>query len=119
MNPLLAATEGKSPLQTLPNELFLEVAPHLESFKDLNAFLRTSRFFHTLFNPQLYRRSVAADEDACEDIVKWVLSEYRVASLTLLLDNGLSVDQKLATKYQNLDGTVEVNLDLLRRMCEL
>jgi hypothetical protein len=50
--------------------------------------------------------------------VQWVLSEYRVASLTLLLDNGLSVDQKLATGNEH-DGMVEGKHDLLRRICGL
>jgi ankyrin repeat protein len=50
------------------------------------------RFFHTLLNNHLYRRAV--DRPA---LVPWVLSEYRVASLTLLLDNGLSVNQKLGS----------------------
>jgi ankyrin repeat protein len=78
---------------TLPNELFIEVASHLDSFKDLNSLARTSRFFHTMFNTQLYRRAVAADAIVLGDIVGWVLSRYRLASLTLLLDNGLSVDR--------------------------
>jgi hypothetical protein len=91
MDPL----PSKSPLLTLSNELFFEVASHLESFKDLNSLLCTSRFFHTLFNNHLYRRAVAAEDFVRRVIVRWVLSEYRVASLTLLLDNGLPVHQKL------------------------
>jgi ankyrin repeat protein len=43
-------------------------------------------------------------------IVVWVLSEYRVASLTLLLDNGLSVHQKLS---HHLAGV----RDLLLQVC--
>jgi hypothetical protein len=91
----MVATEGKPPLLTLPNELFSEVASHSESFKDLNSLLRTSRFFHDLFNTQLYRRAIDAEDAVRAGIVQWVLSEYRVASLTRLLDNGLSIDQKL------------------------
>jgi hypothetical protein len=72
----------------LPNEL-----------SDLNFLLRTTGFFHTLFNTHLYSRAVAASDPVRVDIVQWVLSEYRLASLTLLLDNGLSVDQKLGTLY--------------------
>jgi hypothetical protein len=82
----------------LPNELLFEVASHLESFSDLN------------FNIHLYRRAVDASDPVREDIVQWVLSEYRLASLTLLLDNGLSVDQKLDTLYPKT---------LLRRICGL
>jgi hypothetical protein len=77
---------------TLPNELFLEVASHLKSFKDLNALVRTSRFFHGMFNTDLYRRAVAVDSTVRDDIVGWVLRRCRLASLTLLLDNGLSVN---------------------------
>jgi hypothetical protein len=99
-SPLPAATEGiRSPLMALPNEL-----------SDLNFLLRTTGFFHTLFNTRLYRRAVAASDPVREDIVQWVLSEYRLASLTLLLDNGLSVDQKLDTLYPKT---------LLRRICGL
>jgi hypothetical protein len=54
---------------TLPNELFLEVASHLKSFKDLNSLVRTSRFFHGMFNIQLYRRAVAADRRVLDGIV--------------------------------------------------
>jgi hypothetical protein len=83
---------SKSALMTLPNELFLKVASHLKSFKDLNSLIRTSRFFHGMFNTQLYRCAVAADHFVRDDIVGWVLRRYRLASLTLLLDNGLSVN---------------------------
>jgi hypothetical protein len=101
------ATDGirsnfHSPLMTLPNELLFDVASHIDSFKDLNAFLRTSRLFHNLFNNLLYRRVVTANDTVREDIVQWVLSNYRTASLTLLLDNGLSVDQKLETDTEEM-----------------
>jgi hypothetical protein len=43
----------------------------------------------------IYRRAIAADDIIRDDIVAWVLSEYRVPSLKLLLDNGLSVHQNL------------------------
>jgi hypothetical protein len=114
MGPL-GATESKPSLLTLPNELFFEVASHLESFRDLNSLLRTSQFFHTLFNTQLYRRAVAADDIVREDIVAWVLSEYRVASPTLLLDNGLSVHQELWP--QMLSRDMGHRLHLLRWIC--
>jgi ankyrin repeat protein len=68
------------------------VASHLESFKDLNALVRTSRFFHAMFNPHLYRLAVAANDAVLNKTVVWVLSRYRLASLTLLLDHGLSVN---------------------------
>jgi ankyrin repeat protein len=86
-------TEGfssKSLLPGLPTELIFEVLSHLESFKDLNSLVRTSRFFHA-FNCNLYRRAVAADPMVLDVIVGWVLSDHRLDSLTLLLDNGLSV----------------------------
>jgi hypothetical protein len=112
MNPLPVAIEAinssftsPAPLMKLPNELFFEVASHLESFKDLNFLLRTNRFFHTLFNSHLYRLAVAAGKSVLEDIVAWMLSNYQVSSLRLLLDNGLSVHQ----------GPV----DLLRWICHL
>jgi ankyrin repeat protein len=92
----MGSTEGagsNSPLMTLPNELFLDVASHLQSFEDLNSLVRTSRFFHGMFNTNLYRRAVAADHAVVlNKIVGWVLSRYRLASLTLLLDNGLSAN---------------------------
>jgi ankyrin repeat protein len=115
----LAAIEdinSKSPLLTLPNkllkfpnELLFEVASHLERFRDLNALLRTSRFFRRLFHTLLYRRAITANDTVRDDIVSWVLSEYRVASLTLLLDNGLSANHKF-----RVDGS-----DLLRTLCRL
>jgi hypothetical protein len=90
----VAATESDYPLLTLPNELISEVASRLESFEDLDSLVRTSRFFHTLLNTHLYRRAVAADDPIREDIVRWVLPQYRLASLTLLLDNGLSAHHR-------------------------
>jgi ankyrin repeat protein len=91
----LAAKERNPPLLTLPNELLVEVVSNLESFQDLSSLVRTSRVFHNLFNTHLYRRAVAADDPVREEIVVWVLKKYRLASLTLLLYNGLSVHQKL------------------------
>jgi ankyrin repeat protein len=44
------------------------------------------------FNTDLYRRAVGADDAVLKKIVGWVLSRYRLASLTLLLDNGLSAN---------------------------
>jgi ankyrin repeat protein len=105
----MGPTEGmcsKSPLMTLPNELFIEVASHLDSFKDLNSLARTSRFFHTMFNTHLYRRAVAADDIVLGYIVGWVLSRYRLASLTLLLDNGLSVDRTCQFSHYTDDKTM-------------
>jgi ankyrin repeat protein len=92
----MGSTDGvssKSPLMELPNELFIEVASHLKSFNDLNSLVRTSQFFHGMFNTDLYCRAVAADGAVLDDIVRWVLSRYRLASLTLLLDHGLSVNR--------------------------
>jgi hypothetical protein len=116
MNPLPVAIEAinssftsPAPLMKLPNELFFEVASHL---KDLNFLLRTNRFFHTLFNSHLYRLAVAAGKSVLEDIMAWMLSNYQVSSLRLLLDNGLSVQLKLPVKFQ---GPV----DLLRWICHL
>jgi hypothetical protein len=91
-SPLPEGIRSKSLLLGLPNELFPDVASHLESFKDLNSLVCTSQFFHGMFNAHLYRRAVAADCLVRDDIVGWVLSKCRLASLTLLLDNGLSVD---------------------------
>jgi hypothetical protein len=88
-------TSPRSPLLSFPNELLFEVASNLESFEDLNCLALTSRFLHALFNPLLYRRAVEAKRAVREDIVGWVLCQPRLASLTHLLDNGLSVHQKL------------------------
>jgi ankyrin repeat protein len=90
----------------LPNELFLEVASHLKRFKDLNSLVRTSSFFHGMFNIQLYRRAVAADDAVLNDIVGWVLSRYRLASLILLLDNGLSVNHTGRFPRYMYEGTM-------------
>jgi ankyrin repeat protein len=98
----LAASKSNSPLLTLPNELFFEVASHLESFQDLNSLVRTSSVFHMLFNTHLYRRAVAADDAVRQDIVSWVLSECQVNSLKLLLDTGLSVHQELGWNSEQL-----------------
>jgi ankyrin repeat protein len=102
-------SKSESPLMTLPNELFFEVASYLEGFKDLNSLLRATRLLRTLFNPLLYRRAVAADDTVREDIVSWVISRYRATSLRLLLDNGLSIDQR-PSKYWPDNG-------MLRLLC--
>jgi ankyrin repeat protein len=99
---------SKALLLKLPNELLLEVAVHLERFRDLNSLLRTSRFFHTTFHTLLYRRVITADDTVRDGIVSWVLSEYQVASLVHLLDNGLSANYKF-----------ECGRDLLRALCRL
>jgi ankyrin repeat protein len=91
-SPLPEGIRSKSLLLGLPNELLSEVASHLKDLKDLNSLVRTSRFFHGMFNTDLYRRAVAAEAIVLDDIVGWVLSRYRLASLTLLLDNGLSIN---------------------------
>jgi ankyrin repeat protein len=83
---------SKSSLMTLPNELIFEVASHIQSFKDFNSLARTSHFFHGMLNTDLYRRAVGADDAVLKKIVGWVLSRYRLASLTLLLDHGLSAN---------------------------
>jgi ankyrin repeat protein len=89
---LIEDKSSKSPLMMLPNELLCEVAPHLKSFKDLNSLVRTSHFFHGMFNTDLYRRAIDADDAVLDGIVGLVLSRYRLASLTLFLDNGLSAN---------------------------
>jgi ankyrin repeat protein len=81
-----------SPLLSIPNEILFEVASHFQSFKDINSLARTSHLFHDLFNRHLYRRAFAADRGVLDGIVGWVLKGYRLSSLTLLLENGLSVD---------------------------
>jgi ankyrin repeat protein len=140
----MCSTEGiscKSPLLGLPNELFLEVASHLNRFKDLNSLARTSRFFHGMFNPQLYRRAVAANHSVLNRIVDWVLkassdSRCRLASLTLLLDHGLSVNHTgrfcgqrcvetmlgyLCTRYEpyDLDTTTSLARLLIQRGADI
>jgi ankyrin repeat protein len=124
MNPLPMEREGtdcnsRPPIMTLPNELIFDVASHLESFKDLNSLLRTTRRFHTLLNTHLYRLAVAADETVREDIVWWVLSKYQVSSLRLLLDKGLSVQLKLLNKFRLYRYGIRVPVDLLRLICDL
>jgi hypothetical protein len=128
MNPLPVAIEAinsslTSPLMTMPNELFFEVASHLESFKDLNSLLRTTRRFHTLLNTQLYRLAVAADETVRDDIVWRVISKYQVSSLRLLLDNGLSVQLKILpvkkVLFYGLEIRLRVPVALLRWICHL
>jgi ankyrin repeat protein len=95
MDPTEGGTSSESPLLGLPNELVFEVTSYLEDFKDLNCLVRTSQSFHRALNPHLYRRAVSADIIVLDGIVRWVLSKLQLASLTLLLDNGLSVDYTL------------------------
>jgi ankyrin repeat protein len=109
----LAAAESNSPLMTLPNELLFEVASHVEHFRDLNSLLRTSTFFYDLANPILYRRAVAAKDIVREEILEQVISQHQIASLELLLDNGLCVDQRLPSSRS---GDSE---DLLGLVCDL
>jgi hypothetical protein len=79
------------PAPKAPNELISELYPYLESFKDRNAPIRTSHFFHTMFNPRLYGQA-AASPAVCDGIICRMLSEHKLASLKLLLDHGLPVD---------------------------
>jgi ankyrin repeat protein len=89
------------------------VASHIESFKDLNSFVRTSHLFHGMFNRHLYRRAVAADRRVLDDIVGWVMIYCRLDSLTLLLDNGLSVNH--TGKFDLYDSP----RTMLRFLCKL
>jgi ankyrin repeat protein len=98
---------SKSPLLRLPDELFLEVALHLDRFEDLNSLLRTSHLFHTVFHTLLYRRFITAQDTVRDQIVRRVLSRCGVASLRHLLDNGLSAN------YQFCDGG-----NMLRTLCQ-
>jgi ankyrin repeat protein len=112
MGPLgLAATEdisSKSPLLALPNELLLDVARYLTHFRDLNALLRTSRFFYTLLHALLYRRVITANATVREAIALEVLSEAdQVATLAHLLDNGLSVNHEFRTGFSEGNGLLQ------------
>jgi ankyrin repeat protein len=89
------------------------VASHLKSFKDLNSLVRTSCFFHGMFNTTLYRRAVASGI-VLDDIVNWVLSRYRLASLTLLLDHGLSVNHS-----GRIGGSRQFDQTMLHLLCKL
>jgi ankyrin repeat protein len=102
----------KSPLMMLPNELFLDVASYLKRFEDFNSLVRTTRFFHRMLNRHLYRRAVATDHHVRNYIVCSALSGYHLASLTLLLDNGLSVNH---TVQWNLWANEET---MLRFLCK-
>jgi ankyrin repeat protein len=95
----------------LPNELFLDVVSHLQGFKDLNSLVRTSPFFHGMFNIQLYRRAVDANDAVLDDIIGWVLRRCPLASLALLLDSGLSVNR--TGNYGSYEQT------MLRFLCEV
>jgi hypothetical protein len=76
------------------------------------SLIRTFGVFHNLFNTRLYHLAVAADDVVREGIVRWVLEKYRVASLTLLLDNGLSahqeVPQQLDVEYASLISGISI-----------
>jgi ankyrin repeat protein len=109
----LVATENisrKTSLLTLPNELLLEVAAHLERFRDLNSLLRSSRFFHILLHTLLYRRAMAPNNMIRDYIIYWVLVKHPVASLMHLLDNGLSANYM----FERDDGD-----DLLHTLCRV
>jgi ankyrin repeat protein len=105
-SPLVKGIDSKSLLLGLPNELLMKVGSHLESFNDLNSLVRTSSFFHGMFNADLYRRAVAAEAIVLDDIVGWVLSRYRLASLTLMLDHGLPANYTVHFYLTRWKGTM-------------
>ena len=45
-------------LESLPVEVVLEIAGHLESCRDTSAFLRASRYLHVLLEDELYLRNI-------------------------------------------------------------
>lgn len=51
----------KSPISSLPNELYLEIS-HFLKFPDLNAFARTNTSLHSVLNPTLYKRDVSSHD---------------------------------------------------------
>jgi ankyrin repeat protein len=106
----------RSLLLAFPNGILFEVASYLDTFEDLHCLALTSRFFYTVFNGLLYRRVFDADPTVREDIVAWVLCNHKLAALTSLLDNGLSVDQKLHIETF-LPSQGCVGFDMLRCLC--
>jgi ankyrin repeat protein len=107
---------------TLPNELLLEVASHLETFRDLNSLVRTSRLLHAMFNTHLYRRAITADDIILNGILCCVLTGYRFDSLTLFLDNGLSVNRRTGRFYDNRRLVIRYwrgDTTMLRVLCRL
>jgi ankyrin repeat protein len=108
----------RSLLLAFPNEILFEVASYLDTFEDLHCLALTSRFFYTVFNGLLYRRVFDADPTVREDIVAWVLCNHKLAALTFLLDNGLSVDQKIHIEFETFSPSQGcVGLDMLRCLC--
>jgi ankyrin repeat protein len=84
-------------LLRLPNEILREVASQIDNLGDLNSLARTSHFFYTFLNTDLYQRAVAADDDVLDGIMQSVLADipYPVEALTRLLDYGLPLDLKI------------------------
>jgi hypothetical protein len=83
--------------------IFLEVALHLTTIKDLDSFCGTSRRFYNLFNTELYRLALSAPPDVRDEIVAAVITQQcNFASLLHLLNNVLPADYKLGDAVEVL-----------------
>ena len=50
--------------QNLPNEIILEIAGHLNSCRDKNAFLQVNGHVHLLLHDELYRNNIRRTMEA-------------------------------------------------------
>ncbi|KAL4877631.1 ankyrin repeat-containing domain protein [Aspergillus karnatakaensis] len=72
-------------LFSLPNELLHQIAESVESQKDLNALVRTSRPLHTLLTPILYRLNAEDDDSSA---LFWAAEHGHKSTAQLCLEHG-------------------------------
>ncbi|KAH7053483.1 ankyrin repeat-containing domain protein [Macrophomina phaseolina] len=85
---ILKITRLGMSLFDLSNELLLSVAEHLETEKDLNAFVQTSRHLYHLLNIHLYRGNIRQRGSSA---LLWAAKHGRETTVQKLLDEGANV----------------------------
>ncbi|KAM0332250.1 hypothetical protein ACHAQA_002526 [Verticillium albo-atrum] len=76
-------------LLSLPNETLVEISTYLLWDQDLNSLGLTSRFFHDLLHPRLYRRQAEWDDSVP---LFWAADHGLVSTATQAIAAGVYVD---------------------------
>lgn len=85
----------KGPIESLPIELVLQIAESCDSFRDLASLARTSKLFHQVLNPLLYKLDVRSGSPCS---LFWACQFGNLETLKLVQKAGASLTQVWASK---------------------
>lgn len=82
-------------ITTIPTELILAIASHLNQVRDINALLRASRRLASILSPILSTLGAAAtDGDSGRSLLHWAAATGRTDLLTILLHHGADANTR-------------------------